>query len=917
MSKTLRHTNVPTRRARVLYVAVILFIFIASIFMPLLASAAAGVPKVLNHQGRLLDASGNLLGGAGTNFCFKFAIYDDATVGGADNQLWPSGATSTMTVNVKNGVFNVGIGDASAGGDTLDYNFQDNDTIYLGVDVATKVGGTCAGGDEVFERLTPRQRIDSSGFAINASTVGGFTPSQTATGNQIPVLSSSVLSVPTASTTLATTSQLVVSSSFTFKNVTGFLKATAGVVATAFIDLANDVGTSILAVANGGTGWAAIQSGTIPYGNGTGALATTTAGTAGNVLALLNGVPTWTATTTLSTISGTLAETKGGTNQSTYATGDILYSSGTNVLGKLGIGTGGLVLGVSGGLPAWVATTTFSGGLTFSGGNVTNTGVTSIIGTANQISASGPTGAVTLSLPTLLALTNASSTALSGLDYMTVGRTATTPIRGATNATSTFAGGIQGTYLNMTGTAATSTFARGIDLAGGCFSINGTCVGGGGAVSSVTADANNTLTISPNTGAVIAGLNLANPNTWTGLQQFSNATSTLLESMTFFARTIVSTSTNALALKSNFSSTAGLTFGGTTTPQVLGIDTINNRVNVGTGGASPSLFVVDTKNTAGDPTGVNGATYYNSNTNMSRCYVNSAWEDCGSTQNYVNFEATAEPAAPATGEMRMFGRNIAERILPAVIGPSGQNTSLQPLLARNKVGYWNPAGNAVTVPGVFGFTAPTTVGTVTARNVATTNFATRMRRLGYVSAATAGSLASARVAVAQYTIGNGAGLGGFTYIVRFVPSDAAAVSGERFFVGLTSATGAPTNVDPATLTNAVGLAQLSSGTNCFVVYGGSAAQTAIDLGTGFDCSTRSTEAYELALFAPKDTNNTVYYLVTRLSTGATASGTLTGTAGTVLPSSTTLLAHRAWKTNNATALAVGFDIASIYIETDD
>ena len=132
----------------------------------------------------------------------------------------------------------------------------------------------------------------------------------------------------------------------------------------------------------------------------------------------------------------------------------------------------------------------------------------------------------------------------------------------------------------------------------------------------------------------------------------------------------------------------------------------------------------------------------------------------------------------------------------------------------------------MTVPGVFGFTAPTTVGTVTARNVATTNFATRMRRLGYVSAATAASLASARVPVAQYTIGNGAGLGGFTYIVRFVPSDAAAVSGERFFVGLTSATGAPTNVDPATLTNAVGLAQLSSGTNCFVVYGGSAAQTA-------------------------------------------------------------------------------------------
>ena len=46
--------------------------------------------------------------------------------------------------------------------------------------------------------------------------------------------------------------------------------------------------------------------------------------------------------------------------------------------------------------------------------------------------------------------------------------------------TSTFATALQATALNITSTTATSTFARGIDLAGGCFSINGTCVGGGG-----------------------------------------------------------------------------------------------------------------------------------------------------------------------------------------------------------------------------------------------------------------------------------------------------------------------------------------------------------------------------------------------------------------------------------------------------
>ncbi|MDB5239111.1 MAG: hypothetical protein JWO00_446, partial [Candidatus Parcubacteria bacterium] len=56
-----------------------------------------------------------------------------------------------------------------------------------------------------------------------------------------------------------------------------------------------------LGVPSGGTGWSSIQSGALLYGNGSSALSTTSAGTAGQVLALLNGVPTWTATTTAGT----------------------------------------------------------------------------------------------------------------------------------------------------------------------------------------------------------------------------------------------------------------------------------------------------------------------------------------------------------------------------------------------------------------------------------------------------------------------------------------------------------------------------------------------------------------------------------------------------------------------------------------
>lgn len=275
----------------------------------------------------------------------------------------------------------------------------------------------------------------------------------------------------------------------------------------------------------------------------------------------------------------------------------------------------------------------------------------------------------------------------------------------------------------------------------------------------------------------------------------------------------------------------------------------------------------------------------------------------------------ATPAAPAAGTMNLFAMDLAGRDMLGTRVPAGPANVMQVLMGRSKIGYWSPPGNGNSTPGVFGFATPTALGTATARNVATASLFTRMRRLGYVSAATAGSLSGHYSTVAQFSIGDGAGLGGFLAVFRFGVSDAATVSGARMFVGMRNATSAPTNAEPNTLTNALGVAQLSTSTNLQIVYGGSAAQTAIDLGANFPASTLSADAYELTLYAPSNAQ-VVGYRVERLNTGHVATGTLSGTAGTAIPAAATLLGHTLWRCNNATALAVGIDIASFYVETD-
>lgn len=287
----------------------------------------------------------------------------------------------------------------------------------------------------------------------------------------------------------------------------------------------------------------------------------------------------------------------------------------------------------------------------------------------------------------------------------------------------------------------------------------------------------------------------------------------------------------------------------------------------------------------------------------------------GTSNQISSVAVSSDPAAPSAGNLKTFARTIAGGYTaPAFLNATQTVAMLQPTIANKKISTFTPQTGANI--SLVGFATGTSQGTLTGASPSSTSFFTRTARVTVVSSGTAGNFASYYFGVGMVSLGvpGTPNAGGFYFVQRFGISD--AVASPRTFIGLTSVGTTPTNVEPSTLINSIGVGQGAADTNLKIYYGGSAAQTPIDLGVNFPTGTSSTDWYELTLFAPPTSNNTVYYQVTRLNTGNVATGTLTGTAGTVLPSNTTFLMPRSWRTNNATASAVTLALGTIYLETD-
>jgi hypothetical protein len=112
--------------------------------------------------------------------------------------------------------------------------------------------------------------------------------------------------------------------------------------------------TGTVAVANGGTGIASYANGDLIYASATTSFSRLAAG--GSNTALLSGTPpSWGKIGLTTHVSGTLAVGNGGTNIASYTTGDMLYASGSAALSKLAaVATGSALISKgTGTAPAW------------------------------------------------------------------------------------------------------------------------------------------------------------------------------------------------------------------------------------------------------------------------------------------------------------------------------------------------------------------------------------------------------------------------------------------------------------------------------------------------------------------------------------------------------------------------------------
>jgi len=149
----------------------------------------------------------------------------------------------------------------------------------------------------------------------------------------------------------------------------------------------------------------------------------------------------------------------------------------------------------------------------------------------------------------------------------------------------------------------------------------------------------------------------------------------------------------------------------TSNVNILSVDTSGKQVVIGAGSAgetTPSLLVLDNQTgSSADPTGVNGAMYYNATTHDFRCYAAGAWQNC-SGMLYANTSTPGTAISSCTTACPAFS-TVAN--IPANYCQAGRVITIK---AR---GYYNTSATTFGGFGLYYGTDGTSTGQTSINNV--------------------------------------------------------------------------------------------------------------------------------------------------------------------------------------------------------
>lgn len=276
--------------------------------------------------------------------------------------------------------------------------------------------------------------------------------------------------------------------------------------------------------------------------------------------------------------------------------------------------------------------------------------------------------------------------------------------------------------------------------------------------------------------------------------------------------------------------------------------------------------------------------------------------------------APTTPPAPDASGLILFNDVLAGRHMLKQMGPSGLDTHMQPHVGRNRYSGWNPSYTGGTTATDGSSSALQATGTTTSNTKNLTNLHQYMNRQEVlVTTAAATAVAGLGHSAAPYARGNVAKVGGFHMILRWGPATGVATATMRAFAGMIASISAPTDVQPSSLVNMMGMGWDAADTQVQMMTNDAAGTaTKVALGASFPVPTVDrTSVYEIALFCPPNGTD-VKWEVTDLVSDASATGTIT----TDLPAATTFLRPLMYCSAGGTSSVIGISFMGLYIEQD-